>query len=54
MKIIKYFALKRNKIVNIRYKTKENQENIWNFRFKTLLLQSKSVLHLISRRTQSP
>lgn len=32
-------------MVNIRYKTKEYQENIWYFRFKTILLQSNSVLH---------
>lgn len=54
MKILKYFALKRKKLVNIRYKAKENQENILYFRFKTLHLQSNSVLHLISPKNAKP
>ena len=42
MNFFKHFALKRMFLVNIRYKTHKNEELIWQFRFKTLLLHSKS------------
>lgn len=40
--ICKYFALKRKNLVNIRLKAHKIDRFVWNFRFKTLSLHSKS------------